>query len=324
MGVPLMYTPSIEEQRLVQEYGEAVGTKRLLSWCAIGAAVLGVFIMPIGLVLWAGAALLGVLAARTSNRIWRIRGRVNGLRTFQNSTELRPGSIVSLIPSPFGMASDQLVGRVGSAWEGGGDAEILSEPLGGTQLVSKHSGSFSISRGDWVVFHREEEDGQLTIWKQGPQFGEIQEQYERSGDERDRKLAQLQQMNQAQARATGALEDLLRATEEFKSAQPEGSSADSDPTSGRPIDDPDTVWDRERIIDLFGISEEYFSIKYMSYTFALRASGKSSHWNADIDEIAREKSALTEAEIALAKTDFERAVLNRVKLALTMERAARG
>jgi hypothetical protein len=54
-----MYTPSVEEQRLVQEYNEAVGTERMLSWLAAGAAVIGILFLPVGLVLWGGAALLG-------------------------------------------------------------------------------------------------------------------------------------------------------------------------------------------------------------------------------------------------------------------------
>jgi hypothetical protein len=79
------------------------------------------------------------------------------------------------------------------------------------------------------------------------------------------------------------------------------------------------VWTAKEIRDHFGISYDYFMVKYNSYSLALKMSGKSSNWNADIDGFAREKGALAEKEIQIARTDFNRAVLNRVKLALTMD-----
>jgi tetratricopeptide (TPR) repeat protein len=69
-----------------------------------------------------------------------------------------------------------------------------------------------------------------------------------------------------------------------------------------------------------GISQEQFDIWYQSYQFALQMSGKASHWNEDIDDLAREVGALTEAQIAAGRTDFHQAVLNRIRMRATMER----
>lgn len=82
---------------------------------------------------------------------------------------------------------------------------------------------------------------------------------------------------------------------------------------------PPEVWNKKDIIKYFCITEEYFSVRYESYSFALRMSGKSSHWNEDVDEFARERKVLTEREIAIAQYDFNQAVLNRVKLRLTTD-----
>jgi tetratricopeptide (TPR) repeat protein len=69
-----------------------------------------------------------------------------------------------------------------------------------------------------------------------------------------------------------------------------------------------------------GITQEQFDIWYQSYQFALQMSSKSSNWNDDIDTMAREVGALTEAQIAAARTDFQQAVLNRIRLRVAMER----
>jgi hypothetical protein len=86
-----------------------------------------------------------------------------------------------------------------------------------------------------------------------------------------------------------------------------------------PEPDPE-IWDRERIMSHFGIGDEYFARKYQSYAMTLTMSGATAHWNSDIDDIGRQRSILTEAEVQRAATDFHQAVLNRVKLALHMER----
>ena len=80
----------------------------------------------------------------------------------------------------------------------------------------------------------------------------------------------------------------------------------------------------DEIISHYGITEDYFGVKYLSYTVALRASGKSSNWNDEIDALASSRGALTQREIEVAKTDFHRAVVNRVKLALAMLRPGPG
>ena len=51
----------------------------------------------------------------------------------------------------------------------------------------------------------------------------------------------------------------------------------------------------------------------------LNGMRKQSHWNADIDQIARGTGALTEKEIEAAQTDMHQAILNRIKLRLVME-----
>jgi hypothetical protein len=87
--------------------------------------------------------------------------------------------------------------------------------------------------------------------------------------------------------------------------------------------DAEEVWGADRIIRHFGISEHAFLTKHLGYTPALQSSVRTSHWNEEIDELAREANALTEWEIELARSDFSQAVLNRVKLALSMERIER-
>ena len=69
----------------------------------------------------------------------------------------------------------------------------------------------------------------------------------------------------------------------------------------------------------YGIPMEVVERKYASYLVALKASGRSSNWNADIDDDARKRGALTHKEIQAARTDLHKAILNRVKLALHSE-----
>jgi tetratricopeptide (TPR) repeat protein len=69
-----------------------------------------------------------------------------------------------------------------------------------------------------------------------------------------------------------------------------------------------------------GISEEQFNVWYESYRMALSLSGKDSDWNDDIDGLARTVGALTEEEIEAARTDFNQAVINRIKMRLAMPR----
>lgn len=75
-----------------------------------------------------------------------------------------------------------------------------------------------------------------------------------------------------------------------------------------------TVRDASDIISEFALSSEGFSISFSSYKFSLGLSGDSSNWNKDIDNYARSIGALSEEEIEQAKTNFERAILNRIIL----------
>jgi len=50
-GIWPMYEPRSDEQRLLREYSEATGTKRILSWSAASAVVIGAFVLPVGRVL---------------------------------------------------------------------------------------------------------------------------------------------------------------------------------------------------------------------------------------------------------------------------------
>jgi tetratricopeptide (TPR) repeat protein len=68
------------------------------------------------------------------------------------------------------------------------------------------------------------------------------------------------------------------------------------------------------------ISEEEFQMWYQGYQLSLSMDGKQSNWNDDIDDLARSIGALTEAEIAKARTDFHQAILNRIKMRIAMER----
>jgi hypothetical protein len=53
---------------------------------------------------------------------------------------------------------------------------------------------------------------------------------------------------------------------------------------------------------------------------ALSMSGKESGWNDDIDGLARQVGALTDEEIEAARTDFNQAVVNRIKMRVAMSR----
>ena len=61
---------------------------------------------------------------------------------------------------------------------------------------------------------------------------------------------------------------------------------------------------------------------FTGYTVSLRLSGETANWNADIDDFSRSLEALSEEEIALAKTDIKQAILNRVIVRYTAERKA--
>lgn len=317
-----MWRPSDEETRLVRGFAETQTTKKILKVSALGAALIGLVTLPLGLLFWVLAVVLGVVVTRLTRKLEEIRARVSKLRDFPNPDELEPGSLVSLIPDPLGLSLDRLVGRIGSASRTGGEAEIVSKPLGGNAWISKNTGSFSVEKGDWIQFHRED-DGGWTIFAEAPLVHGDSDVDESSGDETAKKMKQLRQMNRTQARAIGALDDLERAQEELLGGDSNDADANSSSTSDSDLEecngDAGTVWTKEEIIEHFDISEEQFAAKYQSYALTLRFSEKSSDWNSDVDNFARSRGALTEREIAIARNNFHQAVLNRVKLAFTVD-----
>jgi tetratricopeptide (TPR) repeat protein len=80
----------------------------------------------------------------------------------------------------------------------------------------------------------------------------------------------------------------------------------------------------EGLASELGVTQEQLDIWYRSYQFGLSASGRTGHWNDDIDALARQVGALTEDEIVRAHTDFNQAVLNRIKLRVVMDRLSDG
>lgn len=78
-----------------------------------------------------------------------------------------------------------------------------------------------------------------------------------------------------------------------------------------------------RIMEEYGISEEYIRRKYVAYAVSLQAMDQGTGWNNDIDDYAREIGALTEDEIKAAWTDRHQAILNRIKVALVSEGCVR-
>lgn len=67
------------------------------------------------------------------------------------------------------------------------------------------------------------------------------------------------------------------------------------------------------------ISFETAERKYMEYMVALQSADRSSNWNADIDQMAKQRGFLNNKEIQRAHSDLHRAVLNRVKVAFYMD-----
>lgn len=336
----MTYRPSNEERQLLAEYAELTSSRKALAWTVGILVVAGLFLMPVGLLMWGIAGVLGVITARITSRRHSVAGHLARLRTLPNPKTIGPGAIVSLLPDPTGLSGDPLVGCVGSFSDDYGDAEILSEPLGGTQWVRNVQGSFRIARGDWVRFHQEE-DGTLCIFEWGTSYGDLVPQDRPPGNERESRLAELHRLTVAQDRAAAALQELLDATEAASGTaggdvlqQQDGNDCEEyeededsewydeddegEEEEEYDEDEEERVWTKDDIISHYGITEHYFTIKYMSYGVALRASGKSSHWNDDIDALATSRGALTHREIELARTDFNQAVMNRVKLALAM------
>jgi len=338
----MTYRPSNEERQLLAEYAELTSSRKALAWTVGVLVVASLFLMPVGLLMWGVAGVLGVITAKMTSRRHSVAGHLARLRTLPNPKTIGPGAIVSLLPDPTGLSGDPLVGCVGSFSDDYGDAEILSEPLGGTQWVRKVQGSFRIARGDWVRFHQEE-DGTLCIFEWATSYGELIPQDRPPGNGRESRLAELHRLTVAQDRAAAALQELRDATEAASGTAGVDAQQQDDNDYEEYEEDEDSewydkdyedqddekdeeerVWTKDDIISYYGITEHYFTIKYMSYGVALRASGKSSHWNDDIDAVATSRGALTHREIELAQTDFSQAVTNRVKLALAMMGAEPG
>jgi len=76
---------------------------------------------------------------------------------------------------------------------------------------------------------------------------------------------------------------------------------------------------RQEILARFGITERMFDVLFVSYRFSLLHSrGDVGGWNHEIDAFAREIGALSEGEIEAARTSLHAAILNRIKLRLTV------
>lgn len=69
------------------------------------------------------------------------------------------------------------------------------------------------------------------------------------------------------------------------------------------------------IMRRFSLSEEEFAGKYNAWNASLRKNGLRKDWNQEIDAFAIANGFLTPEEVRAGKTDFEQAVLNRVKYA---------
>lgn len=69
---------------------------------------------------------------------------------------------------------------------------------------------------------------------------------------------------------------------------------------------------RNAILEEFGLPEQMFVLHYVSYFMALVFNRAPGGWNNDIEGFARSLGALRESEIALAKTNFHQAILNRI------------
>lgn len=67
-----------------------------------------------------------------------------------------------------------------------------------------------------------------------------------------------------------------------------------------------------------GVRFDQFKLWYEAYSFSLAQFPQTSHWNQDIDPLARDKNALSENEIKQAETDIHQAILNRIKMRLIM------
>jgi len=75
----------------------------------------------------------------------------------------------------------------------------------------------------------------------------------------------------------------------------------------------------QAMIDEYGIPDELVKQKYVSYALALRMSGRSSHWNGDVDDHGLRIGAVTREDVIRARTDIHQAILNRIKIAFVAE-----
>lgn len=66
------------------------------------------------------------------------------------------------------------------------------------------------------------------------------------------------------------------------------------------------------------MSFDVFLTLYNNYMCALTEYYKNSHWNDEIDELALQVGVLTQDEINIGKTELHQAVLNRVKMNVTI------
>lgn len=120
--------------------------------------------------------------------------------------------------------------------------------------------------------------------------------------------------------AAKALDRLI--TEESKPSGPGGDLKRYRRNNAYSGAKPGVIRDADDIISEFDMSAEEFSSLFNDYKFSLSISNDAvSGWNEDIDDISRLIGALSEAEIKLAKSSFQRAILNRIIVRKVADRA---
>lgn len=117
-----------------------------------------------------------------------------------------------------------------------------------------------------------------------------------------------------------ALDRLI--SEGSKPSGPDGDLKRDRRNSAYPGAKPGAIRDADDIISEFDMSEEEFSSLFNDYKFSLSISNDAvSGWNEDINDISRLLGALSEEEIKLAKSNFQRAILNRIIVRKVADRA---
>lgn len=137
-------------------------------------------------------------------------------------------------------------------------------------------------------------DGWRAIWMHALESSSLQPSDEFA------ELQMIRPLEKEFMERAGVVEDALRPTKES--------------ARGIKVDPP-----LRAMMDEYGIPMEVIKNKYVSYAAALRASGRESNWNADVDTHGYGIGAITPKEITAARIDLHQAILNRIKIALVSE-----